>query len=307
MLARRLLDRVRADLCARPHGGHAPDPAFRRSGRAALPDGRGDRGIHHHGRHPGVRDPARRQLLPARASARPHGRPMERADARMVDLLAAATLQLRLHAGRARPRRVVGHEEARLQSTCRRLQADRSGVPRHARAVVPAARPRTRLLADAQDRDVQPGSQLQGARHGDGGGRGRTRRRDARRVRERREPRSGAGLQRRASRVGGHGRRRKDGQPLQAAPDRGLRRRHPARRGGHRGRARAGAGDRGRGRRLPGRGQPGPRHLRRAPRRSASSSSATIRDSTSSSSRSAAERWPAASATSCARPPATSR
>ena len=65
-------------------------------------------------RHPGVHHPTGRQLLPARASARPDGRPVGRADARMVDLLAAATLQLRLHAGRARPRRVVGHEEARL-------------------------------------------------------------------------------------------------------------------------------------------------------------------------------------------------
>ena len=62
VLARRLLGRVHADLRPRPHGLHAPDAAFRRSGRAALPDGRGDRGLHHHGRHPGLRDPARRQL-----------------------------------------------------------------------------------------------------------------------------------------------------------------------------------------------------------------------------------------------------
>ena len=66
---------------------------------------------------------------PARAAARPHRRPLGRADARMVDLLAAPALQLRLHAGRPRPRRLVGHEEARLRpapgrasgrSTCRR-------------------------------------------------------------------------------------------------------------------------------------------------------------------------------------------
>ena len=47
--------------------GSRAGPSISRIGRAALPDGRGDRGLHHHGRHPGVRDPARRQLLPARA------------------------------------------------------------------------------------------------------------------------------------------------------------------------------------------------------------------------------------------------
>ena len=56
----------------------------------------------------------------------------------MVDLLAAAGLQLRLHAGRPRHRRLVGHEEARLRasarrassrSTCRRTPAPASSSP----------------------------------------------------------------------------------------------------------------------------------------------------------------------------------
>ena len=50
VLADRLLGRVHADLHPRPDGRDAPDAAFRGPGRAALPDGRRDRRLHHHGR-----------------------------------------------------------------------------------------------------------------------------------------------------------------------------------------------------------------------------------------------------------------
>ena len=43
-----------------------------------------------------------------------------------VDLVAAARLQLRLHPGGARDRRLVGHEAARLPPSADRLPADRS-------------------------------------------------------------------------------------------------------------------------------------------------------------------------------------
>ena len=139
---------------------------------------------------------------------------------------------------------------------------DRSGVPRHAGGAVRAARPGARVLGHAEGRDAQPGPQLQGARHGDGGRRGARRGRVARGVRERRQSRAGAGLQRLASRPGGHRRGGEDRQPAQAAPDRRLRRGRAARGRGHRGRPAAGAGDRRGGWRLPGRGQPGPCDLR---------------------------------------------
>ena len=64
-------------------------------------------------------------FLRPRAAARRHRRPVGRPHAGVVDLVAAAGLQLRLHAGRARQRRLVRHEEAAAaQRPTDRLQAD---------------------------------------------------------------------------------------------------------------------------------------------------------------------------------------
>ena len=66
----------------------------------------------------------------------------------MVDLLAAAGLQLRLHAGRPRHRRLVGHEEARLRAAAAGLQADpHAEEHRHGRHPG-RAQHRARLRAD---------------------------------------------------------------------------------------------------------------------------------------------------------------
>ena len=184
---------------------------------------------------------------------------------------------------------------------------DRSGVPRHAVAAVRAARPGARMLGDAEGRDAQPGAELQGARHGDGGSRGARRGGGAHGVRERRQSRAGAGVQRLASRSGRHGRGSENRQPAEAAPDRRLRRGRAPRRRGHRGRPAAGAGDRAR--RMAPTWSRTAWTLRpaRAPPRSGSRSPATIRGSMSCSWPSAAERWPAAWATQCARSPSTWR
>ena len=64
-----------------------------------------------------------------RQAARPDRRPVGRPDAGMVHLLAAAGLQLRLHAGGPRFRRVVGHEEPRLRPSDARATS-RSTCPR---------------------------------------------------------------------------------------------------------------------------------------------------------------------------------
>ena len=70
-----------------------------------------------------------RQLPAPRPTARRHRRPVGRPHARMVDRLAPAGLQLRVHAGGARQRRLVRHEGRRStsarpaassRSTCRR-------------------------------------------------------------------------------------------------------------------------------------------------------------------------------------------
>ena len=77
-------------------------------------------------------------ILQPREAARRDRRSVERPHARMVDVVAAAGLQLRLHASGPRQRRVVGHEEARLssvrsrassRSTCRATPAPASSSP----------------------------------------------------------------------------------------------------------------------------------------------------------------------------------
>ena len=116
----------------------------------------------------------------------------------------------------------------------------------------------------------------------------------------------GTGLQRRASRPGGHRRGGENREPAEAPPDRRVRRGCPARGRGHRRRPAAA-------REIA---QAGRAYLVEdsfdlatceAPPRSASSSSTTIRGSTSCSWPSAPEPWPAAWATPCARSPSTWR
>ncbi len=58
------------------------------------------------------------------AAARRHRRSVGRPHPGMVDLVAAAGLQLRLHAGGARARRLGRHEEARLRASAGGLRAD---------------------------------------------------------------------------------------------------------------------------------------------------------------------------------------
>ena len=223
-----------------------PDRSRRRARHGGQPGGRGRPD------HPHLRDPQP-------AQARPAGR---RGHAQPLTAVAAGAPRSRRPRGILRCREWPRSRSAPARSGPRRGRRDRSGVPRHAGAAVRAARPGARVLGDAEGGDAQPGPELQGARHGDGGSRGARRGCGARGVRERRQSRAGAGVQRRASRPGRHGRGSEDRQPAQAAPDRGVRRRRAAGWRGHRGRAAAGAGDRGGGRRLPRRGQPGPRDLR---------------------------------------------
>ena len=126
-----------------------------------------------------------------------------------------------------------------------------------------AARRRARVLGDAEGRDAQPGPELQGTRHGDGGGRRPGAK--GRRGWCARAPGTSVRRWRTAARVEAWRSpswRRRTANPLKLRQIAALRRRHPARGRGHRRRAAAGAGDRGGGRRLPGRGQPGPRDLR---------------------------------------------
>ena len=78
-------------------GTVAPRAPFRRPEPPALLRGCGLRRAGHPGRHPGLRDEHRRGLPEASRAARHDGRSLGRQDARMVDLLAAASLQLRLH------------------------------------------------------------------------------------------------------------------------------------------------------------------------------------------------------------------
>ncbi|KAF1857374.1 hypothetical protein Lal_00044883 [Lupinus albus] len=124
LLGHGLLRRLHAALRARPDGRDPPDAAFRRSVAAALVHRRGLRRGAHRLRHRQPDHDVRGLDPPPRGAAGPDRRPVGRPDPRMVDLVAAAGLQLRLHAGGARVRRVVGHEGPRLQPADGRLQAD---------------------------------------------------------------------------------------------------------------------------------------------------------------------------------------
>jgi threonine dehydratase len=79
---------------------------------------------------------------------------------------------------------------------------------------VRAAQPASWVLGDAEDRDAQPGRELKRTRHRNGGGRGPPKWGVAHGLRERRESRAGACLQRSASRPDSHRRCGEIGEPL---------------------------------------------------------------------------------------------
>ncbi|VWX62656.1 hypothetical protein VARIO8X_60401 [Burkholderiales bacterium 8X] len=123
-VAGRLLGRLRAALRAGPDGRHpAPEPLRGSFDPDLVPDRRLRR-LPDRLRHRGLPDPAVRELPPARIAARPDRRPVERPHPRMVDLVAAAGLQLRLHPGDPRQRCLVRHEGPQLQAAVRRFPAD---------------------------------------------------------------------------------------------------------------------------------------------------------------------------------------
>ncbi|MGY4256089.1 cytochrome o ubiquinol oxidase subunit 1 [Bradyrhizobium sp. USDA 4516] len=119
-----LLLRLHAALCARPDGRDPKAPRVRRSLLADLVHHRGLRRVPDPARHRRDAGAVRGQHSAPRAAEGHHRRSLERADAGMGDLVAAAGLQLRLHARGLRQRRLVGHEAPRLQAPADRLQAD---------------------------------------------------------------------------------------------------------------------------------------------------------------------------------------
>ena len=136
-----LLGGLHAALHPRPDGRDAADAGLRRSEPANLVPDRRPRRRADRRRHRGLPDPDRRLDPEARRAARHDGRPLGRPDPRVGDLLAAAGLQLRLHPGRPRPRRLVGHEEPRLRPPARGLPADpHAEEHRRRRASSPASR-----------------------------------------------------------------------------------------------------------------------------------------------------------------------
>ena len=146
-LGDRLLGRLDADLHRRPDGHDAPGAPVRRSDACRS----------------GSSSPAIGALIilvgilafviqiavsimNRDAAARYDRRPVGRPHAGMVDLLAAAALQLRLHAGRPRPRRLVRHEErAATQRPADGLPADPHAAQHRHRRDPGRARHRARL------------------------------------------------------------------------------------------------------------------------------------------------------------------
>jgi cytochrome o ubiquinol oxidase subunit 1 len=101
VLADRLLRRLHAALRARPDGRHPPRQSVRGSFPADMVRHRRHRCRDHCLRHRSLHHPARRLIHAPRPAARDLWRSVGRAHAGMVDFLAAAGLQLRLHARRA--------------------------------------------------------------------------------------------------------------------------------------------------------------------------------------------------------------
>ncbi len=112
VLAHRLLSRLHAALCAGPDGDDPAPAAHSRSLLAAAAAGR--RGRRHRDllRHPVPDRAALCQHPHARAPPRPDRRPVERPNARVGDLVAAAFLQFRGAAEGRDDRRLLGDEAA---------------------------------------------------------------------------------------------------------------------------------------------------------------------------------------------------
>ena len=116
VLDHRLLVRLHAALRAGPDGRHAPPEPLRRHVAADLVPDRGLRRRADRARHPRVHRPIGGELHAPRLAARHDGRSVGRPHARMVDIVAATGLQLRVHAGDPRQRCLVRHEAAQLQA-----------------------------------------------------------------------------------------------------------------------------------------------------------------------------------------------
>ena len=93
------LFRIHAALRSRTDGRHSPPARLRRSVAADLVRHRRLRSGPDLARHPVVPGADRRSIRESRGAARLNGRSVGGADAGMVDVVAAAGLQLRLHAG----------------------------------------------------------------------------------------------------------------------------------------------------------------------------------------------------------------
>ena len=124
VLGDRLLLRLHAALCAGPDGRDASLAGVRRSLAADLVRDRGPRRAADPARHRLLPGPDRGQRHAPRGAARRDRRSLGWPHAGMGDLVAAAGLQFRLHAGRARQRRLVGHEAARIPPAAGGLQGD---------------------------------------------------------------------------------------------------------------------------------------------------------------------------------------
>ena len=161
-------------LCRRSRRHDAAPAALRRPRMAAVADRGGGRRRPHPVRHLLPDHADRRQRPRALRLARPHRRPVGRADARMVHRLAAAGVQLRRPAGRDRRGGLLGDQAARHRHgealAAAALRGDRDAGQQPDRLRRRLLRRPHRIRADL-------------AHLVDGGGRRRRRLRDLRRLR----------------------------------------------------------------------------------------------------------------------------
>ena len=142
-LDRRLLRRVHAALRARPDGHDAAHAALRRARVAAVALGRRRRRAAHRHRRRASGGATLLEHSPSRSVARRHGRPMERAHARVDDALATANVQLCGDAGR---RGRGGVLDAQAERDRTPGAATRARVSRHPHAAQQLRRLHLRLL-----------------------------------------------------------------------------------------------------------------------------------------------------------------
>ena len=127
VLVARFLSGLHAPLRAGLHGHDAAHAALRCSRVASLAARGGRRRRRHPRRNRAADRAARGQLPPSRAAARHNRRSLERALAGVVDVLAAARLQLRGAAPNRRGRRLLGDQAARAQAARARGRAGLRG------------------------------------------------------------------------------------------------------------------------------------------------------------------------------------